>query len=228
MVDRLPIGAVIRKILPQIVILTVIGVLYLLSHVALIPSPMELNRLLVESFKHYGLPLIAVCAFLENLIGINAYFPGAFTILTGMALTAGNPTQAIVTYFVIYLPSYAANVVSFYIGFLNKTDSTNRPPPKKRNQMLWFLLTYWHPQLAAVTAYSAGATRAATPKLFIQYSLQSSFFWSVFWAVIIYRFGIFADVGKSFVALFLGYVLIWAAFDIYRCLRRRPLVLPQN
>ena len=215
------IGALFRKILPQIVILSLIGVLYLLSLFEIIPSPIELNGILVEKFKTYGLPLIAICAFLENFVLVNAYFPGAFTILTGMALTAGNPSKAVLTYFVIYLPSYTANILSYYCGFLYKGEDIGGATQKKRGSLLWFFLTYWHPQLAALTAFSTGAKKSLSHGDFIKHSLSISLFWSMFWGIIIYHFGFFTDIAHNFVVLFLGYVMIWAAVDIYRWFRNQ-------
>lgn len=212
-------GSLIQKILPQLAILSLIGLLYLLSLLGLIPSPDQLNNILVEKFKTYGLPLIAICAFLENLVGVNAYFPGAFTILTGMALTAGNPNRAILTYFAIYLPSYLANILSYYFGFLYKKKNAISVTLKNRNTLLWFFFTYWHPQLAALTAFSVGSSGALSQHNFIKNSVGASLFWSVFWGVIIYHFGLFANVAQNFIAIFLCYVVVWTAIDIYKWLK---------
>lgn len=214
-----------RKILPQIVILSLIGVFYSLSLFDIIPSPSQLNGILVEKFKTYGLPLIAICAFLENFVLVNAYFPGAFTILTGMALTAGNPGRAVLTYFVIYLPSYTANILSYYCGFLYQCKDIAGAIPKKRKSLLWFFFTYWHPQLAALTAFSAGAGKFLLPSNFIKLSLGISLFWSIFWGAIIYHFGLFTDVAHNFLLLFLGYIMVWAAVDIYLWFRSQPVTV---
>ncbi len=210
-----PTDKLVRRILPQLVIFSFIGVLYCISLVGLIPTPDQLNGILVEKFKIYGLPLIVFSAFLENLVGFNAYFPGAFTILTGMALTAGNPERAVLTYFAIYLPSFVANVLSYFFGAFcknKKVDATS----KKRNPLLWFFATYWHPQLASLTAFAAGSGGVSGPRQFFKGAIVASLFWSVFWAFIIYHFGLFADVAKHFVTIFLIYVVIWTVVDIYR------------
>lgn len=210
-----------RSILPQILILTLVGFLYLLSLLGVIPSPAQLNGILVEKFKLYGIPLIAFCAFLENLVGVNVYFPGAFTILTGMALTSGNPSQAVVTYFAIYLPSYTANISSFYLGFLSRKENPVVTAPKKQNTLLWFFFTYWHPQLAAITAFSAGSSGLLTPQVFWRHSFAVSLFWSVFWGVVIYQFGFAANFAENFVTLFLAYVVIWMAIDVFKWFKRK-------
>lgn len=221
-----PLGvqAVLRAILPQIILLCFVAALYLLSLAGVIPSPQHLNEILVRLFKAYGLPLIAASSFLENLVAVNAYFPGAFTILTGMSLTAGHPTQAILTYLAIYLPAYCANLISYFLGLSQKArlhDGANSLCRKKL--WLWFFLTYWHPQLAATSAFSAGVHSSVPRNGFIVSSLIVSLFWSLFWAAIIYHFGLAANVARHFASLFILYVLVWAAIDIWKLVTKANL-----
>src|SRR5688572_20218787 len=89
----------------QLTLIGLLGLLYLLSAMDIIPSPKELSHLISNLFLTKGLPVIAVFSLLENTVGINFYFPGAFTILAAMSMTAGNPHMAIATYFVITIPS---------------------------------------------------------------------------------------------------------------------------
>lgn len=212
----------VRALLPQIVLLTLITGLYSLSLLGVIPSPIQLNGVLLHLFIRYGLPLIALSAFLENLVGFNAYFPGAFTILTGMSLTAGHPAQAILTYFIIYIPSYTANVLSYCAGSWRKFGTLDVTISPSNKIWLWFLLTYWHPQLASVTAFSAGV-RNIRKTVFFAHSFFVSLLWSLFWAIIIYHFGLIANVAGYFGLLFIIYVLIWAAMDTWKYFKRRPL-----
>jgi hypothetical protein len=211
-----------HALLPQIILLSLISVLYSLSLLNVIPSPLQLNRDLLQLFTKYGLPLIALSSFLENLVGFNAYFPGAFTILTGMSLTAGHPTQAILTYFIIYVPSYIANVLSYCMGSWRKFGTQDIASPSSPKIWVWFLLTYWHPQLASVTAFSAGVH--GVPKcIFFVRSFPTSVLWSVFWAVIIYHSGLIADVARYFSLLFVFYVLIWAGIDTWKFFQKQSL-----
>lgn len=213
--------SLLRALLPQAVLLTLIVVLYGLSLLGIIPSPRQLNELLVECFTKYGLPLIILSAFLENLVGVNAYFPGAFTILTGMSLTAGHPAQAVKTYLAIYIPSYSANLLSYLIGRCQRATGSEIRTPSTRKNWLWLLLTYWHPQLASVTAFSAGVRNAMPKRIFFTISFFVSLFWSLFWAVIIYHFGLIGNVAGYFSVLFVLYVLIWASVDARKFFKRR-------
>jgi hypothetical protein len=223
--DRRPHSqSLFRVLLPQIILLGLILVLYSLSMLRIIPSPQELNRLLVRLFLKYGLPLIALSSLLENIVGLNAWFPGAFTILTGMSLTAGHPSRAILTYLVIYIPAYCANVFSYILGRSQRQSVQTTHPPKERDVWLWFVLTYWHPQLASVTAFSMGIRDIVPRSMFLVHSLLVSALWSVFWAVTIYHFGLIANVADYFGILFLMYLLIWAATDTWKFFSRRSCI----
>jgi len=208
-------NSLLKTIFPQLVLLTLVGVLYGLSLLKIIPSPSELNEILVNLFKNYGIPIIALSSFLENLIGINGYFPGAFTILTGMSLTAGHPAKAILTYFAIYLPAYTANIISFFAGRL-KTQSEEQRLSTPRKRWTWFFATYWHPQLAAITAFSAGLHGEISKRNFLLMSLVASGCWSMLWAVTIYHFGLMASVADYFAPLFIAYLLVWIATDVWK------------
>ena len=212
--------SLLKAVLPQLILLTLISLLYVLSLLGALPSPIELNRMLVDGFKEYGLPLIAICSFVENLVGVNAYFPGAFTILTGMSLTAGHPAKALVTYFAIYLPAYIANLISFFLARSYPSPGpAGQPTHSNRLPWVWFILTYWHPQLAALTAFAAGSHRQINARSFVQLSLSVSFGWSIFWGMLIYHFGLLAHVVDHFALLFFIYVIAWALWDAWKFYR---------
>lgn len=210
----------VRALLPQLVLLTLVAILYSFSLAGVIPSPQELNTTLVRLFTRYGLPFIAACSFVENLVGFNAYFPGAFTILTGMSLTAGHPKQALLTYVAIYIPAYAANLLSYLVGRCREAEAETSPP-RSTQLWSWFFLTYWHPQLATLTALAAGASATIPLKSFMLHSLASSFGWSIFWALIIYHFGLPFDVSKHFASLFVLYLLGWTLLAGWKASKKR-------
>jgi membrane protein DedA with SNARE-associated domain len=217
---RSPLQSLFRALLPQLALLTLIAVLYFFSLLGVIPSPQQLNNSLVKMFIEYGLPLIALSSFLENLVGFNAYFPGAFTILTGMSLTSGHPEQALLTYCVIYFPSYSANILSYYFGRWGKFKQFEVSPTPPKRIWLWFFITYWHPQLASVTAFSAGIQSIRYKISFFACSFITSLFWSTFWALIIYHYGLVANVSGYFSLLFICYILIWTAKDAWKFFKK--------
>jgi membrane protein DedA with SNARE-associated domain len=208
--------SLLRILRPQIFLLAILALFYSLSLAGSLPSPRDLNSLLLRLFKQHGLPIIALSSFIENLIGVNAYFPGAFTILFGMSLTAGNPSKAFATYIAIYIPAYIANVISFFLGnWQCRQDAIDKIPTSGKTWS-WLFLTYWHPQLAAITAFSAGVRHQIPRRLFLSISFVASLFWSLFWAFLIYHFGLLANIGDYFAVLFLAYLLVWIAKDVLK------------
>lgn len=213
-------ASLLRKLAAPLFLLLILGTFYLLGLAGTIPPPQELSQKLGELFLIYGIPLVVVCSFLENLAGANSYFPGAFTILTAMAVTAGHPAQAVATYFAIYLPAVTANYLSFWLGTLTRPES-NAEKGSNRKLFIWVAATYWHPQLASLTAYSMGAKRLLSFRAFALLSLPVSFVWSVFWATIIYFFGVLTDFTGYLFVLFLLYAVGWLAFELFGWLRTR-------
>jgi membrane protein DedA with SNARE-associated domain len=215
-VEEQKVESLIRGIFPQIVLFAIVVGLSVLSHFGIVPPPNQLNNWLIQSFKTYGISVIALCSFLENLVGVNAYFPGAFTILTGMALTSGDPSKAFLTYLAIYLPSFLANLLSYRAGLLNEKRHREKAFTCQKSTILWFFLTYWHPHLAALTAFSAGAKHVVSFERFLKLSATVSLFWSVFWGLIIYHLGLPDQFAQNFFQIFLGYLAVWTLFDIFR------------
>lgn len=211
-------ASLLRRLLPPLILLLILVSLYALSLADIIPSPKEISQRLGNLFLDYGIPLVIFCSFLENLVGANSYFPGAFTILTAMALTAGDPAKAVATYFAIYLPAVAANLLSFWLGTLSRPHSDAEPSANRR-VTIWIAATYWHPQLASLTAYSIGAKRLLPFSAFMLLALPTSTAWSVFWATLIYFFGVLTDFTGYLFVLFLLYAFGWLVFELFGWLR---------
>jgi membrane protein DedA with SNARE-associated domain len=197
---------------PQLILLGVIGVLHLVSATGLIPSPSALNSILKEAFVRHGVPLVALCSFFENLAMVNGYFPGAFTILAGMASTAGDPARAVAMYFAIYVPALTANIASYWIGKASSTK--NRTEIVQSSTVFW--ATYWHPQLASVTAFDCGSSARLGFGRFVARSLPASLTWSLFWAYFLYHSGMIADISGYFWSGFICYLAVWALVRIVR------------
>lgn len=211
-----------RRLVPPLVLLLLLVVLYSLSWAQVIPEPRELSQKLSHLFSHYGLPLVILCSFLENLAGVNSYFPGALTILTAMALTAGQPAKAIATYLAIYLPALVANILSFRFGLLTRQQGVENGLSVKKTCM-WIAATYWHPQLASLTAYSIGSKNLRF-RTFVKCSFPISFAWSVFWAVLIYTSGLLVDFTSYLFLLSFIYAIGWSLLEIFTYLRRQSRV----
>lgn len=216
--DRQSPKSLLKQLAPQLTLLGFCALLYTGSLLGLIPAPAKLNADLLGALKAYGLPLIAFCALLENIVGLSVYFPGAFTIVTGMALTAGDLQFAIVTYFAIYIPSYCGNWISYLFG-RKEGRALGRERVEGKHESLLFTIAYCHPQFAALKAFSSGLQRRSA-RWFLRKSLPVSLVWSVLYAVLIYNLGLNANFLSYMPWLFLIYLVAWTAWDTIKFFKR--------
>jgi hypothetical protein len=93
--------------------------------------------------------LYILSMFLENLVFVGSISPFAlYTVSTAsMLLQSGDFVSLIIGYFF----AITSNLASFLLGCVVR-KSTNLTTTGFRK----ILLTFWHPQLAAITAYEAG------------------------------------------------------------------------
>ena len=208
----------LRAITPQLVLIGLILTLEICSRVGLLPSPSDLSHRLTELFLRYGLPLVAISSFLENSAGVGTYFPGSIALITAMTLTAGDPHRALLTYIAVVVPAVAANLFSYWVGHLTRRKST---PAKRspRSLVFWYATTYWHPQLAGITAMASGAEGVP----FLSYAasfLPISIGWSLAWAILLYNAGRAINVPQAFAPALYVYLVGWLLWDVRKYLRR--------
>lgn len=219
--------SIVLRVKTQLIIILFLTVINLLAHFGFVPSVSELTQILRKWFDQSGLPLVALCSLLENIVGFNVYFPGSIVILTAMSLTAGNPQRALITFFWIVIPSMLAHNINFLIGRYSRNSHNLSQTKKEEGRIFkgtlgnWFLFmsTFWHPHFAAVTSVASGSSR--TPyKDFLKYFLVSSILWNSFWGVTMYFFGRFTVAASNLSPLFYTYLFLWLVWDLRRILTR--------
>lgn len=210
----------------QIGLFALLSLIYGLSLVGVTPSPSDLQSELVRLFDEHGVWVVAPVSFVENLGGLNIYFPGSVAILTAMALTSGNLERAILIFFVIVLPSFTAHQLNFLGGRLfgasradflgeNRLDFRTR-----RGLVVGFLATLWHPHFTALTAMVSGA-EGMCYRRFLAYFTPIFLGWNTFWGVTMYFWGAFARQGEGMFSFFWAYIVGWAAWDIWKLWKRQ-------
>lgn len=210
---------VVKSIAPQLVVIGVILILHILAWVSLLPPPRELPRLISELVAKHGFPLIVIASFVENLAGIGTYFPASVALVAAMASTAGDPHRASLMYCAIVLPAIAANIASYTLGYFTRTGDPQSAPRSSRSLAIWYFTTYWHPQLAAVTAMVSGAE--GVPFLrYLAFFLPLSITWTIVWAVILYNAGRVFDGPNVLMPLFYLYLTGWLLWDLRKHMRR--------
>lgn len=216
---------IILAVVPQLLILLIMTGFLVLSKVGMIPSAEALGSLLEDYFHHKGgLIIVVLFAFVENIVGVNTYFPGSIVLLTAMATTAGEPTRAFLVFFYIAIPSLAAQFFNYGIGramnHWRSTDMNSLQPRIALNASVnasWvvFIATFWHPHLAAVTSIAAGKNDMPVG-MYALLSISIGLFWYTFWAFVMYHFGVLVKETSIWIFIAFGYVCIWMFWDIAR------------
>ncbi len=214
---------IVIRILPQLLLLGLVGVLQVLMLWHVIPSQSYILSALQQFFSHQGLAAVALFSFIENIVGVNVYFPGSVVLLVAMSTTAGNLEHAVVMYFAIYVPAMFGNISSYLLGRVGLAIGARKHRTlARRSSWGWwttFVLTYWHPQLAAVTAVSAGIEGLRIPR-YLGLLFATTVPWSLLWAYVIYQVGGAIMVRTDYNLLFVVYILGWIAWDVLRERRR--------
>lgn len=212
--------SIFDKIKLQLLILTFLTTISLLSHLGYIPNTNELTETLITIFNKYGLPLIVLSSFLENIVGLNVYFPGSIVILTSMSMTAGDPRKAILVFIAIVLPSALAQNINYLIGHysIKKLKKQNLTKLSKIKLGILFGSTFWHPHTTAITCMASGS-EGLKYTTFIKYFIVFSLFWNVFWGITMYNFGYFAKAISNLTSLFYTYLILWILWDIANILK---------
>lgn len=198
-----------------IVILTKICFTYFVSFDGFI-------KFLSNIYVSYGPIILFLSGFIESIVLVGLYFPGSTIILLGATLAGAGiislPTVVTWTTLGILL-AYSLN---YYLGkvggskFLKKfglEESVNQAKEKAEKSNLIYLWSTAHPNIGAVVAVALGMMKVNFVKFILQMTL-TQFFWSTFWGVIFYFFGL---VLLNKIAIVAGIVIgIMLLFELYK------------
>jgi membrane protein DedA with SNARE-associated domain len=195
----------------------------LLTALNVIPPTAEISLRLQEFFESYGLIAVSLISFLENIVGMNAYFPGSIVILVAMAMTAGDVEKALLTFLFIYVPAILAHHVNFLLGRLgsgekkleNYEASVRKKFTNRRSISYLYLVTFWHPHFTALSCLASGA-EGVSYKQFIGWFIIISFSWNVFWGTLMYNIGGLSGREFNFIPIMIGYIILWAIYDYWK------------
>jgi hypothetical protein len=200
-------------------ILTALGCAALLAFFQMIPRPAEVLESLASALGTANLRFIAVCAFVENLVIVNAYFPGAFVILFAMAATHGDHSRALITFATIAGMSVIAQHVNFFVGRLSRGRAGVRTAAVGA---VGGLLNYWHPQLGALYSFRSGFSQSTYWQFLRAIGAWAT--WTLFWGVLMYELGSVPLTGNSFVGIFVIYLVGWLISELIKTTRRPDCV----
>lgn len=192
-------------LVPLIILGIVVGV-NILGALGIIPTANQLALVLEEWFRAKGMVAVGGCAFVENLVGVNAYFPGSVVILIGMGATNGDPPRAAVTFVIIVCCSLLGQLASYVLGRLLHSSPQ---VVEARILPIWtFASTFWHPHFAAATSVTAGAGGMRL-RAYLSRMVPVACLWYAFWGTLMYWMGGVGEAGNWLSLVFIVYLMAW-------------------
>lgn len=199
-------------------------IIYFLWKFFELPSQDQMIVIVEEWFSKYGLLLVFIGALVEGLLLVGNYFPGGFIIFLGVISVGKNIPRAAevvivvcIAFFISYTLNYMLGKHGWYklfvkFGLSNLLEKYKDKLTKQGLNAIFF--TYWLPNLASLTATSAGILKVPLRKFSI-YSAIGIIIWSTFWGTLIYLLGQAAleIIGLKFVVLFF---LVWIGIIVLR------------
>jgi membrane protein DedA with SNARE-associated domain len=201
-----------------------------------LPSTQVIGEAAGRLFETYGLPIVFVAAFLEGMLLIGNYFPGAFIIVLGVVLSGsiGGALGVLIVGTAGLMLSHAFN---YYLGkhgwfrlfqkfgVGRSIDESKEKILKKGGLAIFF--TYWNPSMAAVVDTAAGLLKMPAKRFFL-ISLISSIFWNTLVAAVAYILGDRAleiiTPGSPDLVYIIGIFIVWCAVLLFIDWRRSRTV----
>lgn len=206
----------IRALVPPLMLIAAVGILWIAQNFGLLPKTNVLLDYVSNEVIVGGVVAIAVVAMLENIVGLNTYFPGAVVILGVMAATYGDPAAGFKTFLAIVTGQISGLSVSRLIG-LRAMNSPDDLEHRASWTSLLLLVAFWHPHSAAATAFALGSRHHPRGQAIV---LVGCLIWSVFWALVMY-FGVgsfIKEVGWDYITI--GVAVIWLALELFQGIRK--------
>ena len=217
-----------RRVLVPGGLLLIVFILHRLEVRGLIPSRSQIAKNIGTAFSTYGLVVVAGTSFIENLGGLNIYFPGSIAILGAMAMTAGKPVMAARVFGTIVSFSFLAHSTNFFIGRAAsgqrswKLSGDGRIPEAIRK---WgFPVVFWlatcHPHPTALVTLLAGA-KGVSYRTFLKWFLPPFCVWNVFWGILMYTLG-GLSTNPSLAGVYIGLlaIAVWFFLECLICMRQ--------
>lgn len=208
--------------------------LILISFVAVyrifnLPTNEELIKIVKIYFERYGYPVLFVSAFIEAIPVINIYYPGSSIILLAAAFSRQGTLNIFLVVLLTSLAFQIAYIINYFIGkhgwyrlFIKlglggSLENTREKIEKHGSRWLW--LTYFHPNIGALTATTYGILKIPFRRFFIT-SILAVLCWDIFWGAFCYfGSGIIEGIIKAR-WLLLSFAFAWIILQIIKAFRK--------
>jgi membrane-associated protein len=218
---------ILRFIFLPLVLLIIFGLFIAFYRLLNLPSSQELIQIAKDYYSQYGYFVVFLAALAEGFLVINWYLPGSFVIVLGVSFSQGDPFKAtglvglvILGFSLMYVLNYAIGCYGWYrflifLGLGSQLENMKRRV--ERYGLPIIFSTYFHPNIGALTATSAGILKLPFVR-FLTYSILATISWNALWGLIVYFAGETMLNLLSIKIVFL-LLLLWLMVAIVRAFR---------
>lgn len=192
--------------LPLLVLLIILS-LYFFWQMFDLPSDDQLKEVARSYFTKYGLATVFISAILEGIVLVGWYYPGSLAIFLGVIFAGKDVGQVMIVVTLVILGLFISYLINFWLGKygwyrLLLAFGLKEPLARAQQRLTKYgaasiALTYWQPNLAALTATAAGVLNFSFRKFFV-YSLVATIIWNAGWGILVYFMG---EVALSLIGL---------------------------
>lgn len=209
-------------------LLLLVLLLYVLELKGIIPERSRIAEGIESAFVAYGVIVVAIVSFVENIGGLNLYFPGSIAILSSMAMTAGRPFLAAKVFVAIVTFSFLAHSVNYAIGragagrALEGSEWFGRLGEGTRRWgfAVVFWLAAWHPHPTALASLLAGAAGIGYRR-YLKWFLPPFFTWNSVWGIAMYIVGgLASEPGLAGFYVGVGAITLWFIVELVLAMRQ--------
>lgn len=210
----------------------VIAILFVLLYKLLgLPSPDELVELAKNYYSRYGYWVVLFGALIEGALFVNWYLPGSIIMVLGVLFAKQNNQNIVLVIILIMLGFLTTSILNYFLGKygwyhlflkLGLKEPLEEIKKKVENKGLQIIFaTYFHPNVGALTATSAGILKLDFKK-FLLYSLIAIILWNALWAVLVYFSGpiIIKLLSQR---LLIPILILWLIYLTIRYIKHKPV-----
>ena len=214
------------------VVLAVFLSLWAVWKILALPSENELIEITRRYFNLYGYRIVFVSAIIEGMLLAGWYYPGSLVIFLGVIFAGRNIPEVIWVVALVTIGLFLACLFNYMLGrygwyrlllkFGLREPIENAQIRLTKYGLSGIFLSYWHPNLAALTSTAAGILQFSFKK-FMLYSVIAVTLWDIFWGMLVYFLGEAAltAVGIWFVIVSMT---VWIA---HRLMFNRKYAIPE-
>ena len=181
-----------------IIFLVAIVLGWLLRQIFNLPDNEYFINVASDYFAIYGYWVVLFGALAEGLLFLNWYVPGSIVVVMGVVFASQNNQSIFLVVFLIILGFFVTSIINYILGKygwyhifmkLGLKKPLERVRTKVENKGLPIIFsTYFHPNIGALTATSAGILRLNFAK-FVFYSFLALVVWNSIWGLVVYFIG---------------------------------------